>query len=157
MGIRRLSGLVPGFSASAPVETMILGLDATDYASGISAGASWAPLEFSKIIRDSGGWWDGTNYEFTPTFTGLYILNVQVKLNADEYAQIRHYDVDAAARVFEIHRYTNDDDSRSAQWTWQWWCEGGTTYSVDMYTLSTSLYYADSYLMVTGPLVTKGA
>ena len=157
MGIRRLSGLVPGFSASAPVQAMVLGLDATDKVSGVTAGASWAPISYSEVIRDVGGWWDSTNDEWTPMHTGLYIIHVQIKFDAEEYCQLRLYDVDAAARVFERHRDPNGDDSASATWVLQWWCEGGNTYSLDLYTTSTSLYKGDTYMWVTGPLVTAAA
>ena len=156
MGIRRLSGLVPGFSASAPVHQMQVGLDATDYSAGVSLSAgTWTAPLWSKVDRDSGGWWDGTAYDWTPTHTGLYVIHAQAKHNADEYGGWRLYDETGAAYIIRMFRQ-GGDDSRSTFATWQFWLEGGNAYSVQLYTSSASLYYADSYTMVSGPYVTDG-
>jgi hypothetical protein len=119
------------------------------------SATTWSAVEFDTVRQDAGDWYDTTNFEWTPTYDGLYIHNVQVKFSgADEYAQFRFYDVTGTATLFEVDRIVNGDDGRSAWWQWQWWCEGGNTYTVEIYTASASLFYADTYLMITGPFVT---
>jgi hypothetical protein len=157
MGIRRASALVPGFSVTKPPHAMVLGLDATDYSTGVALAAStWTASSWSKVVTDTDGWWDTTNEDFTPTFTGLYIGYVQMKWNADEFSQFRLYDVTGTAVLFEYGPYSVDRGGRSSQWHYQWWMTGGNAYTIDLYNWTASTYYADSYMMLTGPYVTEG-
>jgi hypothetical protein len=116
------------------------------------SATTWTTVEFDTVIEDRGGWYDTTNYEWTPTHSGLYLISMNLRFIDEEYWIIRLYDVTGTAQLIETERIAGDDD-RTGFWHLQWWCEGGNTYSIDVYTSTASELYSDTYGMVTGPIM----
>lgn len=149
MAIRRTMGLVPGFKTAAPCHVMIVSPSTTQTVSA----TTWTDVEFA-VDRDIGGWYDTTNYEWTPTHTGLYIHNLNVQYVAAEYSEVRFYDVTGTAVLYHAYPVAAaGGGSGTRPWEWQWWCEGGNTYTVQVYTSSASEIATNSSLHVLGPLV----
>lgn len=154
--MRTSGGLLPGFKATAPIDTMEVELSTND-----AHTTSYDTIDFDTIVRDTGGWFDTTNHNWTPTHTGLYLHTVQVRFDAAEMGYYTFYDVTGTADLLNIQVISTSSIYYSAYtyaWSWQHWCDGGNTYDIRLYTRSASTVLADddTRLFVTGPLVTGG-
>jgi hypothetical protein len=153
--MRRLGGFIPGFKAAAPIDTMEVELSVND-----AHTTSYDTIDFDTVVRDTGGWFDTTNHRWTPTHTGLYIHNVQVRYSTTEQGYYTFYDVTGSAVLLNMQTISTYLASAAYTyfWGWQHWCESGNAYDIRLYTRSASTVLADddTRLFVTGPLATTG-
>jgi len=152
--MRTSGGLIPGFKATAPIDTFEVELSTND-----AHTTSYDTIDFDTIVRDTGGWFDTTNHRWTPTHTGLYLHTVQVRFDANELPYYTFYDVTGAAVLLNIQTIstsTTYGECQTYMWSWQHWCKGGNAYDIRLYTRSASTVLADddTRLFVTGPFVT---
>ena len=151
MSIRRFAGIVPGFKANARIDSMEVGLDTIS-----SHTSSYDTIDFNVVNWDTGGWYDDTNYNWTPNVSGLYLGNINLRFGASETWYMSLYDVTGDAHILNKQRLGGSIASNGGSWQWQWWLEAGNAYDMRLHTTNASSVTANtnSRLWVTGPLVT---
>ena len=153
MSIKRLGGVVPGFKANARVDSMEVTLDVAS-----SHTTSYDTVEYNVINWDTGGWYDDTNYNWTPTVSGLYLHNFNARWSANETWYLTFYDVTNTASLMNKQRYGSTIAGLGVYWSWQWWLEADTAYDIRAYTTTSSAITSatpnDCRLWVMGPLAT---
>ena len=153
MSIRRFGGALPGFKASARIDTMEVTLDTNDAHTN-----SYDTIEYNVINWDTGNWYDDTNYNWTPTHSGLYLHNFNGRWVSNETWYLTFHDVTGAVDLMNRQRLGATTAGIGMWWSWQWWLEGGNAYDIRAYTTTTSSINSatpsDCRMQVVGPIAT---
>lgn len=151
MSIKRAKGVRPGFQANGRIDSMEVSLSTAS-----AHTTSYDTIEFDTIECDTGGWFDTTAHSWTPTVSGFYLHNINLRFASGEVSYLTFYDVTNTLTLLNKQRYNGSIASYGLYWAWSWWLVADTEYDIRCYTTTTSSISAidDSRLWVVGPMVT---
>jgi len=153
MSIRRHKGVVPGLQSHYRIDMMDVTLSTDD-----THTTSYDTVQYNVVNWDTGGWYDSTNYQWTPNVSGLYLHNFTGRWTSTEAWALQLYDATNTTVLLNKQRVGASVPGRGMYWSFQWWLEGGVAYELQCYTYGAgaidATYSRDCRLQVVGPLST---